>query len=644
MHINCQDANSLIKEMNLNPIMQSAGGFIAKMTDQEYMSINAHSKHRIEPALKTGEDYEYSEDNKTTDKEASDAIKDGSLLHCLTLERAEFEDRYMVAIDFDEMHKDNPLYFATQDELKQFITKHNQTHKGLVAESTRLITSFNKELKDELIEDIEFDQLPDSKKTGEVSKRSIKKCIEQFKSKYLVLIDLSTPDDARIDEQAEALYSAISGSLTNWLNDSFSKKWNKAERARDKARLLNQLINEQGIKFEQLDDEQCLAQIPTDIKVEFYTATSKKAAVKAFLAEKKSDCFQIDLKQSLEKQVADLKLNGVVLESRNESQYFTKIPTLGSKHETQGEWELPTLLTFITKIYASPAMYKRHLIEEQKASAKTAQKILISSERLAHAERIVEAVFKHKDAKKWLTLPNNVFEYALVWNDEKTGNLCKGKADVLNLEYNVMVDIKFVRTVDFNKLDRDSSSMNYHIQDAMYRTGFNKIVGATAKNGEVSKLNKFVFIAVEKDAAKLGAEQNKPCRVRVVEYIKKDDITRASRLIDGAIFRINKWSEMERYEGYEGMSGIEVPAYQRKQENELLDLIEQEMQEYEAAKADAQPLLVPDDKPSTHKGTTMSETHHIQENDTDSEGSEVEQMVPPLKTRPTLPESGALFL
>ena len=643
MYINCQEANSLIKEMNLNPVVHSAGGFIAKMTDQDYMSINAHSKHRIEPALKTGEDYEYSEENKTTDKEASDAIKDGSLLHCLTLERAEFEDRYMVEIDFDEMHKGNPLYFKTQDELKQFITKHNQVHKGLVAESTRLITNFNKELKDELIDDIEFEQLPNSKKTGEVSKRSIKKCVEKFKSKYLAPIDLSIPDDALIGEKAETLYSAISGSLTNWLNDSFSKKWNKAERARDKARLLNQLINEQSIKFEQLDDEQSLAQIPTDIKAEFYTPTSKKAAVKAFLAEKKSDCFQIDLKQSLEKQVADLKKNGVVLESRSESQYFTKIPTLGSKHETQGEWELPAILAFITKIYASTAIYKRHLIEEQENNAKSAHKILISSARLAHAERIVEAVFKHKDANKWLTLPNNIFEYALVWNDEKTGNLCKGKADVLNLEYNVIVDIKFVRTVDFNKLDRDSSSMNYHIQDAMYRTGFNKIVGATAKNGEVSKLNKFVFVAVEKDAAKLGAEPSKPCRVRVVEYIKQDDITRASRLIDGAIFRINKWSEMERYEGYEGMSGIEVPAYQRKQENELLDLIELEMQEYEAAKADTQPLTVSDDKPSTNNGVTMSETHSLPENEADNDESEVERMVIPPKKLSALPKSGELF-
>jgi DNA replicative helicase MCM subunit Mcm2 (Cdc46/Mcm family) len=117
----------------------------------------------------------------------------------------------------------------------------------------------------------------------------------------------------------------------------------------------------------------------------------------------------------------------------------------------------------------------------------------------------------------------------------------------------------------------------------------------------------------------------------VVEFTKADDIQRASSLIDGAIFRINKWAETQVFEGYTGISSIEVPAYQRKQENELLEMIALEKAEYESSA-------------SVTENCTETSTNMVEEQQV-SDSLEImdESFAPIAQNKSSLPALGQLF-
>ena len=580
MYINKQSAVSAVKELGIEPILHTEGGVIAVIPKHQYHAINAHSKHRIEPALKTGLDYEHAENDDKAASE-SDSMKDGDLLHCLTLEEAEFESRYRIQPDFDAKYKDYSLYFRTTEELKAFISAHNKQHQELVDNVNDVVKQFNADQLNEVPSTIAFDELPATHQTGEVGKRAIKKCLEEYQAVLLTPVDLSIENGSSLELAVKDKYQKVHALTAGWLNASFSKKWSAAKDWREKGRLINQVINEQDIKFHSHDsDEAKLAMVPNALKLAHYTEASKKAAVKAYVAEQKEKVFYLDAKLPLEDLLAEAKKYGLPIKD-SDKVYQTKLPTLATKHETKGTWQQEDIIAVVTAIYGKPALYKPMLVAQEQQVAEEEKRVLVSSERYDHAKRIVKAVYENEDARKWLTLDDNLFEVAILWNDPTTGDLCKGMCDVLNLGYNVITDIKFVRTVDFDKLERDCGQYNYHIQNAMYERGFNQVVRPTASEGTVAELNKFIFITVEKDAAKLGAEQTKPIRIRVTEYIDRSDIARAGELIDGAIFRINKWAALGEYEGFKGITGIRVPVYQKKLENELLDSIRLEKDAFE---------------------------------------------------------------
>ncbi|WP_390241026.1 PD-(D/E)XK nuclease-like domain-containing protein [Vibrio sp. R78045] len=584
MNINQQTSASLLESLNLNPILATAGGFIADMSDEQYFSIPAHSKHQLEPALKSGKDFEYKQDpeNRKPASEQSDAIKDGTLLHCLTLEKAEFKKRYFIQTDFDKMHQDNPFYFTNSDSLKKFIVQHNEQHKEIANDVASQVTQFNSKQVAEVDESISFDDLPKEYRVGEISKRNIKKCINDFISTFLKPIDTSLSDDTEFNVPVTERYTLFKDNMAHWISGDFSKKWNDASTFRDKARILNKVITEQDIKFHALEENDQVEKLPSMLKTPYFTATSKKQAVKKYVMAQKDETFQIDSKSSMVDQIKTLKQMGSI-DIDVAPHLINKLPNLGNKKES-GVWEVSDVLAVITAAYKKPVLFRKHLESAELERAESEKKITITSDQYVHAQRIVEAVYADEDARKWLTAEGNIFEVAMFWNHPIFGDLCKGKSDIMNLNFNVITDIKFVRTVDFDRLERDSAAMNFHLQNSMYENGFNEIGKHDADDGVENKLNKFIFIVVEKDAPKLGASHTKPVRVRVIEFIDREDIDRASELLDGAIGRIHKWFEMGEFEGFKGIKGVRVPVYQRKYENTLIEEIQIELQQWKEEK------------------------------------------------------------
>lgn len=579
--INQTIASSLLDtDIPMNVLMANPSGFMAKLNDVDYFAINAHSKHGIEPALKSGIDYHYyTADKDKNEKEASDAMNDGRLLHLLTLERAQFEKMYTLQTDFDKTNEGNALYFENTEALKAFVVAHNKKHSEWAEAVESAVVTFNKASNSSTKEVTNYANLPLEYQTAEVSKNRIKTLIASYEESVFTLIEMGLSEE-ELEGVVKNAYSNIT-EMTNWDTPDFSKKWEKATTSRLKAREINQLINIKLVAFEALSDDDKINTIPLFVKEASLNKGSVTKALKHYQSHQKNQITLIEKNLTPNEKVNALLAQGCN-EELNAIEYYyrEKLVNVGNKHPEKGTWDARDVLELINSCYDSPALFKPTLVESERAQAERDNKQLITPEILDHANKIVNAIYECPEAKKWLQLEGNEFEVGMFWNDEKTGDLCKGKVDVLNRLYNIMMDLKFVRTVDYDRLDRDSGALNYHFQDAMYRTGFDLIEAKEHENDkdEEHKLNKFIFIVVEKDAPKLGAATTKPIRVRVVEYTDPCDIERAKELIDCAIWRINKWATLGYYEGFNGLDSIQIPVYQRKQENNLLDLINAEKQ------------------------------------------------------------------
>jgi hypothetical protein len=100
------------------------------------------------------------------------------------------------------------------------------------------------------------------------------------------------------------------------------------------------------------------------------------------------------------------------------------------------------------------------------------------------AESIKNGIFSNPTAKK--LLESGKKQVAIVWEDESTGVLCKGRIDNLS---DSIDDLKTSRDISENSFAKDIFYLGYHIQAGMYQDGW-----ATLNDGEKKD---FKFIAVE---------------------------------------------------------------------------------------------------------------------------------------------------
>lgn len=83
-----------------------------------------------------------------------------------------------------------------------------------------------------------------------------------------------------------------------------------------------------------------------------------------------------------------------------------------------------------------------------------------------------------------------IAEETIVWNEEKTGCLMKGKTDWRRPEEKLIIDLKSTRDGNPENLRRSMFSYRYHVQSSIYLDGVTAITG--------DKDYRFLFVFVEK--------------------------------------------------------------------------------------------------------------------------------------------------
>jgi len=112
-----------------------------------------------------------------------------------------------------------------------------------------------------------------------------------------------------------------------------------------------------------------------------------------------------------------------------------------------------------------------------------------------------DSVMAHPDAR-WLLEQAGHRESSIYWTDSETDELCRCRPDLMLTEYPIIVDVKKVD--DMGRFERHVEEFRYHVQDAMYSTGFKEQFGEAPD---------FIFLAVS-SSIECGRY---PVRVRPLE-------------------------------------------------------------------------------------------------------------------------------
>ncbi|WP_343289992.1 PD-(D/E)XK nuclease-like domain-containing protein (plasmid) [Vibrio harveyi] len=587
------------------------------MNDSEYHKFKSHSKHSIAPALRSGIDYQFFTVEGRGRNKANESMDDGTLLHCLALERHEFKNRYHVANDYDELHKNNKHYFQTIDEFKTAVAEHNRKHQAFIKDLKEAVKAYNKDIKSgskELVST--YDELPPEHKTAQLTDAGKRKAISRFKEIALLSISVDvTPN--QLKSELDNKINLLSKYLQVTYSEAELQKLFKAPTS-TKSLILNDFIQVLRLNIDEMSDEKIFALIPETIIDSLLTQTSKNKAVNAYNKHiKETGVTTLDDKAPPSELFATLNLANKLPEtlSKLPKVYHHKLINVGNKKGDKDTYTVADVSTLYEQVYKQFPSVRSELIEAEKQQASRDKKELVTKEQLDHAERIIDALYAHPLANKWLTLEGNDTEVAMFWNEyvshpslealeqinkvlqenremPESGEqdlsddealpsgvrqvLCKAKVDIVNLLLNVVIDVKFVSSVDMDKMNNDAAKFTYHIQDAYYSRGFNKVMETHPDGAQT--ITKFVFIFVEKDAPTLGKEETKPIRIRVGSY-RPADKDRANELIDASFLEIEHWVGQNHFDGFEEEEELFVPQYQARREMEYLAQHKQRMAE-----------------------------------------------------------------
>lgn len=114
---------------------------------------------------------------------------------------------------------------------------------------------------------------------------------------------------------------------------------------------------------------------------------------------------------------------------------------------------------------------------------------LVKQADLDDARRIADAVHAHPVASALLT-PHLIVERSFAWNDPATSTLCRGRADAIEPNMRVMVDLKSTEDAGPDAFARACLNYRYHWQVPMYSDGMLEADGWMP--------DAFIFLAVEK--------------------------------------------------------------------------------------------------------------------------------------------------
>jgi len=175
------------------------------------------------------------------------------------------------------------------------------------------------------------------------------------------------------------------------------------------------------------------------------------------------------------------------------------------------------------------------------ANEKKEQSItVVTQEQMDKADAIVEAVRAHRTAGEYIA--NGKHQVSIVWEDEATGELCKGRID--NLRDEAIDDLKTTQNASPEAFRRDMGKYLYHVQAAAYSDGWSKASGEPSLP--------FNFIAVE----------NEPPHGVAVYSLGIDSLMTGRVLWRKALDEYHECKVKDKWPGYsEYLEELDIPAY-----------------------------------------------------------------------------------
>jgi len=167
---------------------------------------------------------------------------------------------------------------------------------------------------------------------------------------------------------------------------------------------------------------------------------------------------------------------------------------------------------------------KAEWAEFQEANA---DKEVITSSQYDTSMNVQKAVYAHPVASELLC--GGIAEQAYFWDDPRTGEKCKCKADYVS---DVIVDLKSCQSSAPGAFSKSCADFKYHMQHAFYCRGIG--------------LDDFFFIAVEKKA---------PYVVEVY-HLDQEAVDLGNRLIDEAIDKYIFARDFDAWRGYNDPNAI----------------------------------------------------------------------------------------
>lgn len=103
-------------------------------------------------------------------------------------------------------------------------------------------------------------------------------------------------------------------------------------------------------------------------------------------------------------------------------------------------------------------------------------KTVMDAEQGRKLQLMRDSVMAHP-AARWLLEAEGHCESSFYWTDPETGELCRCRPDRYLSDHPVIVDVK--KVADMDRFARHIEEFRYHVQDAMYRDGFQHVTGET---------------------------------------------------------------------------------------------------------------------------------------------------------------------
>lgn len=127
---------------------------------------------------------------------------------------------------------------------------------------------------------------------------------------------------------------------------------------------------------------------------------------------------------------------------------------------------------------------EKAFLDECKGSGKT----VMTDEEGRKLRLMRESVMAHPTAR-WIFEQEGRNESSIYWNDPETGELCKCRPDRMLSSQPFIIDVKKVD--DLSRFPRHIEEFRYHVQDAMYSSGYEQHFGEAPT---------FLFLAVSSSA------------------------------------------------------------------------------------------------------------------------------------------------